>query len=124
MKIQSLMMISAAFAISLVFIGVAEQAHADSWVIDTDKIIVLVTVDSQGKVQFEEAFIDGNHAISRENLKVDRPSETGGRIFGTTDAGYNIYMIYDLENNTVKAKIWTELGTERIILKGDSFRVF
>jgi hypothetical protein len=62
--------------------------------------------------------------ILSEDVKIDRPEENKGRIFGTTTAGDNAYLKYDLESGEVLIKIWTEHENIRLVSTGEVIRIF
>lgn len=108
--------------VTVLGIGITSAYAEDSRVIFAEDATVLVEI-IDGKAQFHEAFV-GEHVILSEDIKIDRPEEDKGRVFGTTTAGDNVYLKYDLNTGKVLVKIWTDSEKIRLVSIGEVIRVF
>jgi len=79
---------------------------------DSESIITIVIEVDETSSIIQDVFVNGMEST----LKINRISDNGeiSKIFGQSGDDY-FYIIYDLGNNSMKYKIWTDSGVTRVI---------
>jgi len=125
--------ITALLAISVFGSAYALESDNSYFLDDSEFISILIDVDSNGNVSFDEVFITpegdvGAFIMDSSTVKSVRISsdDSYGRIFGQTTDGDYVLVIFEINGEDVKlkAKIWTENGPTRVISNGEVISLF
>ena len=125
--------ITALLTISIFGSAYALESDNSYFLDDSEFISILIDVDSNGNVSFDEVFVTpegdvGVFVMDSSTVKSVRISSdhSYGQIFGQTTDGDYALVIFEIneEDVTLKAKIWTENGPTRVISNGEILSLF
>jgi len=124
-----------ALVMAIAFVPLSYALESDGVYLldDSERISIVIDVNSQGIASFEEVFVTVEPGIEEyvmdwNTVKIQRISddEIHGKFFGKTLDGHSIIVIYHIDEDRVKlmAKIWTDTGVKRIVTSGEVISMF